>query len=543
MNALAKPRPSLDGQRFQIVVIGGGINGVAIARQCASARRNTLLLEQADFGSGTTSRSTRIIHGGLRYLEHGEIPMVRESLQERQRLLQEHPNLVRPIHFLLALGADTRRSALQVRIGLWIYRRLAGQRIMPADTRAERHRFEALLDSGQPWSIFDFEDAQCEFPERLVADWLVEAAQAGAVLRNYSQVLAVDVSHGRAKGVLVRDLLTGKEERVEAGWIINATGPWADRVCQRSRINTGGPMIGGVRGSHIVVPRFTGAPDAAIFTEAADQRPVFVIPWNQQLLVGTTEIPDQGDPARTLPSAEEIEYLLNTVRRLFPGVALTRADVKYAFAAIRPLPFTEGKSADKITRRHLLHDHSKDGVQRMISVVGGKLTTAAALARQCARKLGIKGNEPTALLTAVQTQLDGGLDDLIGELMAVPGLSESAAESISEWHGSRTMSIVRLARSNPLMRASLCPHTEHIVAEAVEAFQDEYAVTLADVLLRRVPVALGACWSKECAELAAARIASAKGWSDAEMKSQLENFEAERSTFLATSVSAGGTPR
>src|SRR4051812_13121302 len=122
MNTLAKPRPSLDGQRFQIIVIGGGINGVAIARECAGAKRKTLLLEQADFGAGTTSRSTRIIHGGLRYLEHGEIAMVRESLRERQRLLHERPNLVRPLHFLLALGADTRRSALQVRIGLWLYR-------------------------------------------------------------------------------------------------------------------------------------------------------------------------------------------------------------------------------------------------------------------------------------------------------------------------------------------------------------------------------------------------------------------------------------
>jgi glycerol-3-phosphate dehydrogenase len=191
----------------------------------------------------------------------------------------------------------------------------------------------------------------------------------------------------------------------------------------------------------------------------------------------------------------------------------------------------------------LLHDHSKEGVQRMISVVGGKLTTAAALARECARKLGIKADEPTALTTAVRTQLDGGLDDLIGELMGVPGLSESAAESIAEWHGSGTMSIVQLARSNPLMRASLCPHTEHIVAEAMEAFQEEYAVTLGDVLLRRVPVALGACWSKECTELAAARIAAAKGWSDAEMKAQLGNFEVERSTFLAPSISDGGTSR
>src|SRR5947208_9370318 len=182
-------RPSLRGSNFEIAIIGGGINGVAIARVCALAGRRVLLVEKADFASGTTSRSTRIIHGGLRYLEHGELAMVRESLRERQRLLQQTPHLVRPMRFLLALGPESRRSALKVRIGLWLYRRLAGQTILTSDTRAEERQLEALLDSGQRWSIFDYEDAQCEFPERLLAEWLVEAAEAGAVARNYSQVL------------------------------------------------------------------------------------------------------------------------------------------------------------------------------------------------------------------------------------------------------------------------------------------------------------------------------------------------------------------
>ena len=532
MNTPPKSRPPLEGERFQVVVIGGGINGVAIARECARAKRRTLLLEQADFGAGTTSRSTRIIHGGLRYLEHGELAMVRESLRERQRLLQQTPHLVRPMRFLLALGPESRRSALKVRIGLWLYRRLAGQTILTSDTRAEERQLEALLDSGQRWSIFDYEDAQCEFPERLLAEWLVEAAEAGAVARNYSQVLVVDVTHGRAKGVLVRDLLSGKEERVEAGWIINATGPWADRVCQRSQINTGGMMVGGVRGSHIVLPRFAGAPNAAVFTEASDRRPVFIIPWNEQLLVGTTEIPDQGDPGKVSPSDQEIEYLLNVVSQLFPGNTFSKADIRYSFAGIRPLPFARGKKADEITRRHILHDHSKEGVQRMISVIGGKLTTAGSLARQCARVIGLKVDEPELTMVSHTGQMDAGLDDFIAELMAIPGFSETGAEKIAEWHGKRTLPIVQSARSSPILRASLCPHTEHIVGEAVEAFQHEYAVKLADVLLRRVPVALGPCWSSQCSEIAAVKIASAMGWSSAEMNSQLESFQSERQAFV-----------
>lgn len=532
MESLPKTRSSLDGQRFQVVIIGGGINGVAIARECARAGRRTLLLEQADFGAGTTSRSTRIIHGGLRYLEHGEIGMVRESLRERQRLLRDHSHLVQPLHFLLALGPDSPRSALKVRIGLWLYRRFAGGRILPSYNAKQLHQFEALLDSGQRWSIFDYEDAQCEFPERLVAEWVVEAAEAGAVVRNHAQVLAADVAHGRAKGLLVRDLISGKEERVEAGWIINATGPWADRICQRSKINTGGPMIGGVRGSHIVLPRFTGAPDAALFSEAPDRRPIFVIPWNDQVLVGTTEVTDQGDPSRTRPSSEEIDYLLSSLHALCPGATFSRTDIHYAFAGVRPLPFARGMKPDAITRRHLLHDHSREGVQRMISIIGGKLTTAVSLARDCARAIGINVDDPKAVAVLTDTRAQAGLDDFVGELIAQPGLSESAAEKIAEWHGRRTLAIAQMARSNPALRAPLCPHSEHIVAEAVDAVHNEYAVTLADVLLRRVPVALGKCWSAECSEIAAARVASALGWTKPEVQQELGNFEAERSAFL-----------
>jgi len=531
MNLAQKTRPSLDGQRFQVVVIGGGINGVAIARECARAKRRTLLLEQHDFGSGTTSRSTRIIHGGLRYLEFGELGLVRESLRERQRLLRERPHLVHTVQFLLALGENSRRSAMKIRLGLWLYRRLGGK-APAANGAAERARFERLLDAGKRWSIFNFEDAQCEFPERLVAEWLLEAAAAGAVVRNYAQVLAVDVAYGRAKGLLFRDLPTGTEQRVEAAWIINATGPWADRVCQRSGINTHGPMVGGVRGSHIVLPRFPGAPDAAVFTEAVDARPIFLIPWNEQVLVGTTEVPDQSDPGKTQPSPDEIEYLLNSLDALLPGAGVSAHDVRYALAGVRPLPFIRGKNPGGITRRHFLHDHGKHGVERMISIIGGKLTTAAELARECAAKIGIPVTESKAAVWVAEGEIDATMDDWIAEISGLSGISAEAAEAIVTWHGKRTLVIAQLARSGAHMRAALCPHSQHIVAQAVDAFQNEYAVTLGDVLLRRVPVAMAACWSEECSRTAASRIAAALGWSKPEEMSELEAFERERKAFL-----------
>ena len=531
MNYIPPIRRPLESERFHVIVIGGGINGVAIARECALAGRRTLLLEQHDFAAGTTSRATRIIHGGLRYLEHAELGLVRESLLERRRLLQERPHLVHPVHFLLALDQHSGRSALAVRTGLWLYRRLGGGRLQPGSSREDQHKLERLLDSGRRWSIFSYEDAQCEFPERLVAEWLVEAIAAGAVARNYSQVLAVDVRHRRAVGVLLRDQLSGKEERVEGSWIINASGPWADRVCLRSRIETQHPMVGGVRGSHIVLPRFAGAPDAAVYTEAVDKRPIFVIPWNEQILVGTTEVADQGDPAKVQPSQEEVEYLVRSLLRLFPQVKLSASDIRYTLAGVRPLPFSPKEKASSVSRRHFLHDHAQDGAEHMISVIGGKLTTAAELARQCAAKIGVSRHSAQSLAIASGQTTDLMLDRWIIEIGAAGGLSEDTARAIVEWHGRRALEISRMAQ-RPDLRAPLCPHTEHIVAEAVDAITSECAVTLGDVLLRRVPVALGGCWSPTCSREAAARIGTAMKWTEKQISAELDAFEVERASFL-----------
>ncbi len=462
MQRLIPIRPPLEGENFHVIVIGGGVNGVAIARECTRAGRRTLLVEQHDFAAGTTSRATRIIHGGLRYLEHGEFGLVRESLRERQRLLRERPHLVHPLHFLLALGPNSRRSALSVRFGLWLYRHLAGGGLNTGQSETDEHKLERLLDSGTKWSIFSFEDAQCEFPERLVAEWLVEAMEAGAVARNHVQVLAVDVRNGRAMGVLLRDRLTGKEERVGAAWIINATGPWADRICQRSHVNTKQPLIGGVRGSHIVLPRFAGAPEAAVYTEAVDGRPVFVIPWNEQVLVGTTEVADRSDPSRSAPTSDEIEYLLTSLRHLFPRLKLSLTDIRYSFSGIRPLPFTPNGDLGSVSRRHFLHDHSDEGATHMISVIGGKLTTAAELARQCAAKIGISRESPAGPAVALGNQTELVFDRYVSEIVASGVLNDDAARSIVEWHGRRTPLITRLAAREPRAPCSpLCPHATH----------------------------------------------------------------------------------
>ncbi|HEX3740517.1 MAG TPA: glycerol-3-phosphate dehydrogenase/oxidase [Terriglobales bacterium] len=531
MALAVKPRSSLEGQHFHVVVIGGGINGVAIARECARAGKRVLLVEQNDFASGVTSRSTRIIHGGLRYLEHGEVALVRESLHERERLLRERSHLVHPVHFLFLLNEQSTRSAMKVRAGLWMYQRIAGRKTADP-SEIELKRVQRALDAGHQWLLLNYEDAQCEFPERLVAEWMTEAAEAGAVVRNHCEVLAIDVGQGRARGVLLRDHTTGKDVRVDAGWIINCTGPWVDRLCQRSTIRTGKPMLGGVRGSHIVLPRFSGAPTAALYTEAADGRPVFVLPWNEQVLVGTTEVPDNSDPAKTSPSQQEIEYLFRTVSQLFPKAKFSVHDIRYAFAGVRPLPNAPGNNPSAVTRRHFLHDHTDEGASRLISVIGGKLTTAASLARECARKIGLNVEEPKSVTVGPGSSLDPMLDQQVLDIAKAGSVSEETARGMMEWHGQRAMDIARMALVSAELRAPICPHTSHIVAEVVEAYRKEYAVNLGDALLRRVPVALGPCWSESCSREAALRVGAVMGWSEHDLGANLESFEVERTAFL-----------
>ncbi|MBV8207411.1 MAG: glycerol-3-phosphate dehydrogenase/oxidase [Acidobacteria bacterium] len=529
-------RPCLEGRAFDIVVIGGGINGIAIARECARAGARVLLLDQHDFASGTTSRATRIVHGGLRYLEHGDLALVRESLRERERLLAEKPHLVRPMRFTLALRNGVNhgvlRSKLAIRAGLWLYGRMRPA-TSPREPAAEQS-LERLLETDSGWALFDYDDAQCEFPERLAAEWLLEAAGAGAVVRNHTRVLAVLRQAGCVCGVTVRDLLSGKECRIASRQVVNATGPWADSVIRDSGLNTGACLVGGVRGSHIVLRSFPGAPRSAIYAEAADRRPVFVIPWNEMLLVGTTEVPDGSDPACTKPEPAEIDYLLRAFNGLVPFRRATRENVVYAYSGIRPLPRVENLAPSSITRRHILYTHDFEGAAGLVSVVGGKLTTAASLARDCARLLKLRV-PCRATMVAAGPPADGienSLRQWARQVAVMAHITEAAAASIAEWHGRSAICIARMASAEPRMRRALCPHSEHIVAEAVNAFRYEYAVNAADALLRRVPVALSGCWSEDCTRTAVVRIGAVMGWTHERQEREIEAMETERNAFL-----------
>jgi glycerol-3-phosphate dehydrogenase len=526
-------RGRLADRTLDVLVIGGGINGVAIARECARGGKTVALIEQNDFASGATSRSTRIIHGGLRYLEYGEIGLVRESLRERDRLLRRHPNLVRPLHFLLAVGNEHHslmKSALAIRTGLWLYHHWAEA---PQNAGLDAEAFERRLDDGHSWSVYTYEDAQCEFPERLVAEWLGEVVARGAAACNYTWVLEIIRTNGNVQGARLRDCISGKEFKVAARQVVNASGPWADFVLSSSGLGSN-RLLGGIRGSHIVLPRFPGAPTSAVYTEALDARRFFVIPWNNQVLVGATEEADSDEPGRAQPSPAEIEYLFNSFSRLFPQSGLKYGDIRYAFAGIRPLPYSPGKNASAVTRRHIIYDHRDDGAAGLISIIGGKLTTAMSLAREAARKLGIPGEDPESVLAAPAPA--NGVESTLHQWARMVAykahIEEEAAYAIAEWHGRRALSIACTASQDENLRQPLCSHSQHIVAEAVEAVLHESAVTLADILLRRVPVALGSCWSESCSSTAAFRIGAALGWERPRIHAELERFEEERTLFL-----------
>jgi glycerol-3-phosphate dehydrogenase len=527
-------------ERVDVVIIGGGVNGVAIARECAQAHRSVLLVEREDFASGTTSRCSRIVEGGLNYLEQGEIGMLRDSLRGREALLHEQSHLVQPLDFVLAAGPKSRYSAMEIRAALWLYQRLG-----KISSNGGNEHMEALrnsLDAERGWSLYPFHEAQCEFPERLVADWLLEACAAGTVARNHAEVRAIQTSEGRVRGVLVRDRITQQDSLVDCEWIINAAGPWVDMVRDSTGLVTFTPLASGVRGSYLMLRRFAGAPEGGFLTHCKDGRAISITPWNGMIQVGATEVACSGDPSAGESSTAEIEFLLNSVAALFPSAGITCADVAFSYSGVRPLAY---RGSEDPTRpgletmasqasRHVLHNHAEEGAMGMLSIFGGTLSTAASLARKTARTMGFQ--VPRAAGPEVAFGAASGVENTLQQwanaVHAATGISQESAEAVARWHGRYAMCVVQTAMHDPVMRMPIIEGQPQLVAQAVEAVAHEHAVTLGDILLRRVPMALDADWNEYRTAQAAVRIALALGWSESRTREEIEEFDEERDRFL-----------
>ncbi|MDH5344194.1 MAG: glycerol-3-phosphate dehydrogenase [Gammaproteobacteria bacterium] len=505
---------------YDIAIVGGGINGAGIACDAAERGLRVILLEKDDFGWATSAWSSRLIHGGLRYLEYAEIPLVFESLHERERLLELAPHLVRDLCLTIPVYEGSRRGLTLIRLGMIAYDLLSVGKQLPRHRMLDRDemiaRYPGLRTEGLKGGA-EYHDAQVAFIERLVLENVIAAKEAGADVRNHSPVIGINVRRGAVHTLEFVDFATGEETEVGARVIINAAGPWVDRVL--ATVNRQMPrFMGGTRGSHIIVGPFEGAPDSAFYIEAeSDGRPFFVIPWNGQYLIGTTDIRHDGDPGEARASREEVDYLLAEANRVFTKVTLTDDDIHYTYAGIRPLPWQEEGPESAITRKHIIHRH-RDEARGLLSVIGGKLTTYRSLAEEAVDKAVRHIGCRTGRCHTRTAALPGGagLDEARRRLQNVNGLSAPCTERLLSIYGSRATRIAAHADKGFLDNAKTV-----LAAEVSHAVREEFAVTLTDILFRRTMLGLGPDQGAPLIDDIASLAAVELGWDRGEISRQL----------------------
>jgi glycerol-3-phosphate dehydrogenase len=521
----------IENRRFDVIVIGAGVNGAGIARDAALRGLKVLLLDKGDVASGTTSWSTRLIHGGLRYLEHGEIGLVRESLRERETLLRLAPHLVKPISMLIPLYAQAKRGKLTIRAGMVAYD------LLSFDKSLRRHRMLSREDTLRRAPGLNTEglrgaatyyDAQIEYAERLVVENALSAAQHGAVIQTYSRVDEFIIEANEVRGVKVTDLLENKAYVACAPLTINASGPWLDQVLVGAK-RTVDRMICGTKGSHLVVDEFPGAPEDALYSEAqADGRPFFIIPWNGAYLVGTTDLGYTGDLDRVEAGEDEIDYLLKETNRLIPRANLRRDAVRYTYSGVRPLPCRGQLEPSGITRRHFIRDHAPT-LTGFISIIGGKLTTYRNLSEQAVDLLFKKLGSVSPECRTAKELLPGAaaVEDMVSfgaQLKAESPLPEATLDRLLRIYGTRAGEVLSLGYSEPELLESFSPRCGAIGAEVVFSFREEMAQTLTDCLMRRTMVGLNPAAGLDAVE-AAARVAQKHlGWSDERSFQEIKQY-------------------
>ncbi|MCA9862853.1 MAG: glycerol-3-phosphate dehydrogenase/oxidase, partial [Thermomicrobiales bacterium] len=372
---------------FDLIVIGAGINGAGIARDAALRGLKVLLVDKGDVGSGTTSWPTRLIHGGLRYLEYGELGLVRESLRERERLLHNAPHLVHPLPLIIPIYEGDTRRPLTIRAGMVAYDALSLDKSLPRHRMLDRAATLRRVPGLAPGRLLAgalYYDAQVEYTERLVLENALDAVAHGAVLKTYHNVERVTTWAGKVTGVAGVDFLTGQPFCAKSTAVMNVAGPWVDVVLAGVEHTSPQRLMGGSKGVHLIVDPFPGAPATGVYAEARlKHRPFFVVPWNDAYLIGTTDTRYTGDLDYLTATDDEIDWMLQEVNTLFSQAGLTRVSIQYSYAGVRPLPRAPGKAEGAVTRRHMVVDHAARGEGKgLFSIVGGKLTTYRELAEQ-----------------------------------------------------------------------------------------------------------------------------------------------------------------
>ncbi len=487
-------RDRLSREHFDVLVVGGGINGAGIARDAALRGLSVALIERDDFASGTSSRSSRLVHGGVRYLEHGFFHLVFESSRERRTLLEIAPHLVKPLQFTWPVYRGARIPKWKLLAGLWLYdllaafrnvarhRSLSAARVLEAEPKLKRDG----LKGGATYYDAATNDA------RLTIANVVDAVRSGAVALNYAEVTSLTFDLSRATGATVRDRIAGRTFAIRAKSVVNATGPWTDAISRIESPSSRAAVLG-TKGVHIAVPAARVGNRAAVTMLAqADQRVMFVLPGATHTIIGTTDTHTNERPDQVRATRADVQYLLDAANAYFPEAKLGSDDVVCAWAGIRPL-IASGNAGDPAgaSREHAI----TVGPRGVIAVTGGKLTTYRSMSEEVADRVQIYLGIPrTQSHTATRV---------------LPG---------SELRPDENDSVGR----------RLVPELAYTVNDVAHAVDHEFACTVADVLVRRTHLAFetrdhGMSAAPQVAQLLAPRL----GWSAADIARELEDYRAE----------------
>jgi glycerol-3-phosphate dehydrogenase len=450
---------------WDFVVIGGGATGAGIAVDAASRGYSVLLVERGDFGAGTSSRSTKLVHGGVRYLQQGHIQLVREALRERGRLRRNAPHLVHPLSFVLP--CYRRWEPAFYGLGLTAYDLLAGQhrfgRSVVLSAEQVRRRLPTVrtdrLRGGVVYQDGQFDDA------RLNIHLVMTAADLGATVLNYAPAVALTRGlGGRVDGVVARDLERGTEWQAAAKVVINAAGPFCDEIRRLANPSVA-PLVAASQGSHVVLSReFLPCDNALLVPKTRDGRVLFAIPWHGHTLVGTTDVAISSVPAEPRPTAEEIDFILETAGRYLERRP-TRADVLSTFAGVRPLVQGRGGNTAKLSRDHTIRVDAPG----LVTITGGKWTTYRNMAEDCVNRAATLAGFPRRACRTHELRLHGYAESSTDDL-AVYGSDAAAIRALIE---------------SATLGERLHPALPYRAAEVVWSARAEMARTVADVLARR----------------------------------------------------------
>lgn len=502
-------------EAYDVAIVGGGIAGAGIARDAAMRGLSTLLVEQIDFCAGTTAGSTRLIHGGLRYLEQYDFGLVFESLQERERLRRLAPHLVEPLTFILPQYEESLRFRLKLRLGMLLYDLLSYNKSMPWHDRLSAEGVLEREPSLPPEGLqggYVYHDCQVPFVERLCLETVLDAAAHGADVLNHAEVTDVRIDGGRIAGLSVRDHLAESTLTVDSSTVVNATGPGADALLDGLIEER---LVRPTKGIHLVVPALTSH---ALTLPTTDDRVIFVVPWGNRSLIGTTDTDFSGDPTAAKAEPADVAYLLKEAGRYFPDLGPT--DILYSYAGVRPLYDAGGdQAASDVSRRHQVLDHGETAAG-LFSLIGTKITTYRSAAEDLTDAVA-DHLDVTAPCRTASVPLPGANSDRSrGDAKA-----EEDHGYLESVYGTRASIVREHIESDPQLGEPLCPHTDDVLAQVTVAVQREYARTLPDVLLRRCTVGYERCEGLDAVDPVAEHMADLLAWGPERVRQEKARYE------------------